>query len=120
MSRRLLLGYLALTALVLLVLEVPLAVTYARNERTTLTTKVERDAVAIASVADDVLEQPTPRLAPLRAFVEVYARDTGGRVVVVNGRGRALVDTDPPEPGARDFSSRPEFGQALAGRVATG
>jgi signal transduction histidine kinase len=120
MSRRLLLGYLSLTALVLLVLEVPLAVTYARNERTTLTTKVERDAVAVASVADDVLEQPTPRLAPLRAFVEDYAQDTGGRVVVVNGRGRALVDTDPPEAGARDFSSRPEFREALAGRVATG
>jgi sensor histidine kinase regulating citrate/malate metabolism len=120
MSRRLLLGYLSLTALVLLVLEVPLAVTYARNEKTTLTTKVERDAVAVASVADDVLEQPTPRLAPLRAFVQDYADDTGGRVVVVNGRGRALVDTDPPEAGARDFSSRPEFRQALAGRVATG
>jgi signal transduction histidine kinase len=120
MSRRLLLGYLSLTALVLLVLEVPLAVTYARNERTTLTTKVERDAVAVASVADDVLDQPTPRLAPLRAFVEEYARDTGGRVVVVNGRGRSLVDTDPPEAGVRDFSSRPEFGEALAGRVATG
>jgi signal transduction histidine kinase len=120
MSRRLLLGYLSLTALVLLVLEVPLAVTYARNERTTLTTKVERDAVAVASVADDVLEQPTPRLGPLRAFVEDYAQDTGGRVVVVNGRGRALVDTDPPEAGARNFSSRPEFREALAGRVATG
>jgi signal transduction histidine kinase len=120
MSRRLLLGYLSLTALVLLVLEVPLAVTYARNERTTLTTKVERDAVAVASVADDVLEQPTPRLAPLRAFVEDYARDTGGRVVVVNGRGRALVDTDPPEAGVRDFSTRPEFREALGGRVATG
>ena len=62
----------------------------------------------------------TPRLAPLRAFVEDYASDTGGRVVVVNGRGRALVDTDPPEAGARDFSSRPEFREALAGRVATG
>ncbi len=120
MSRRLLLGYLSLTALVLLVLEVPLGITYARNERGTLTTKVERDAVAVASVADDVLEQPTPQLAPLRAFVEDYARDTGGRVVVVNERGRALVDTDPPEAGVRDFSSRPEFREALAGRVSTG
>jgi signal transduction histidine kinase len=120
MSRRLLLGYLSLTALVLLVLEVPLAVTYARNERGSLTTKVERDAVAVASVADDVLEQPRPRLAPLRAFVADYARDTGGRVVVVDERGRALLDTDPPQAGARDFSSRPEVQEALSGRVSTG
>ncbi len=120
MSRRLLLGYLSLTALVLLVLEVPLAVTYARNERSSLTTKVERDAVAVASVADDVLEQPTPRLAPLRTFVGDYARDTGGRVVVVDERGRALVDTDPPQAGARNFSSRPEVQEALSGRVSTG
>jgi signal transduction histidine kinase len=120
MSRRLLLGYLSLTALVLLVLEVPLGITYARNERSRLETKVERDAVAVASVADDVLEQPQPRLGPLRSFVEEYARDTGGRVVVVNGRGRVLVDTAPPEAGARDFSSRPEIRTALSGRVATG
>jgi signal transduction histidine kinase len=120
MSRRLLLGYLSLTALVLLVLEVPLAVTYARNERGSLTTKVERDAVAVASVADDVLDQPRPRLAPLRAFVEDYARDTGGRVVVVDERGRALLDTDPPQAGARNSSSRPEFQEALSGRVSTG
>lgn len=120
MSRRLLLGYLSLTALVLVVLEVPLAVTYARNERSTLGTKVERDAVAVASVADDVLERSRPRLEPLKAFVEQYARETGGRVVIVNGLGVALVDTDPPEAGTRSFASRPEIRTALSGHVANG
>ena len=120
MSRWLLLGYLSLTAFVLVVLEVPLAITYARNERSSLSTKVERDAVAVASVADDVLEQPRQRLGPLRAFVETYARETGGRVVIVDERGRVLVDTDPPEAGARNFSSRPEIRVALSGRVASG
>ena len=115
MSRRLLLGYLSLTALVLLVLEVPLAITYARNERSSLSSKVERDAVAVASVADDVLEQSRPRIEPLRAFVEDYAARTGGRVVIVNDRGVALVDTEPPQAGTRSFASRPEIRAALVG-----
>ena len=42
MSRRLLLGYLSLTLLVLAVLVVPLGVTYSRNERRDLEVKVER------------------------------------------------------------------------------
>jgi len=120
MSRRLLLGYLSLTALVLVVLEVPLAITYARNERSSLSSKVERDAVAVASVADDVLEQSRPRIEPLRAFVEDYAARTGGRVVIVNDRGVALVDTEPPQAGTRSFASRPEIRAALSGRVASG
>jgi signal transduction histidine kinase len=120
MSRRLLLGYLSLTALVLLVLEVPLAITHARNERSSLSSKVERDAVAVASVADDVLEQSRPRIEPLRAFVEDYAARTGGRVVIVDDRGVALVDTEPPQAGTRSFASRPEIRAALSGRVASG
>jgi len=51
MSKRLLLGYLTLTIAVLAVLEVPLGLTYAHNERQDLEGKVERDAVALAVVA---------------------------------------------------------------------
>ena len=56
MTNRLLLGFLALTVLVLAVLEIPLGITYARNERQDLTLKVERDAVTLATLAEDVLE----------------------------------------------------------------
>ena len=51
MSRRLLAGYLALTIVVLVALEVPLAIVNARKERQDLTAKVARDAYAAASLS---------------------------------------------------------------------
>jgi signal transduction histidine kinase len=120
-TNRLLLGYFAVTLLVLAILEIPLGVTYARNERQDLTTKVERDAVAMASLAEDALEGSAPRdVDPLGALAADYARGTGGRIVVADRVGRAVVDTSPLFPEGRNFSTRPEFVQALAGEVATG
>ena len=63
MSRRLLASYLALTFVVLVALEVPLAIVNARNERQDLTAKIERDAYAAASLAEDAL-QARRTLAP--------------------------------------------------------
>ena len=60
MSRRLLISYLALAIVVLALLEIPLGISYARNERHDLSTNVERDAVALASLAEDALEQRAP------------------------------------------------------------
>ena len=57
MTRRLLASYVVLAVVVLALLEVPLAVSFARNERHDLTTKVERDAVAVGSLSEDVLER---------------------------------------------------------------
>ncbi len=120
MSRRLLLSYLSLTLVVLAVLEVPLGVTYSRNERRDLEAKVERDAVTVASLSEGVLEgQGETPISALRSIALRYQRDTGGRVVVVDGRGTALVDSS-PIPGDTSFSSRPEFRRALAGSVASG
>ena len=120
MSRRLLLGYLTLTLLVLAVLEIPLGVTYARNERSDLESKVERDAVTLASLSEGVLEG-TGETSPgsLRAIAQRYQSDTGGRVVIVDGAGTAVVDTR-PIPGDTSFASRPEIAAALRGTVATG
>jgi signal transduction histidine kinase len=121
LTQRLLLGYLAVTLLVLAALEIPLGITYARNERQDLTSKVERDAVAMASLAEDALEGRTPRDVPqLRRIAEQYREDTEGRVVVVNRRGRAIVDTAPEFDEGRNFSTRPEVAEALRGEVATG
>src|SRR4051794_21953993 len=120
MSRRLLLGYLSLTLVVLAVLVVPLGVTYSRNERHDLEVKVERDAVTVASLSEGLLEgKGETSAAALRAVGDRYQRDTGGRVVVVDSRGNALVDSS-PIPGDTAFASRPEIAQALGGRVASG
>jgi signal transduction histidine kinase len=122
MTRRLLVSYLSLTIVVLAMLEVPLGFVNARNERANLTAKVERDAVAVASLAESTVEgdAATSNLPALRRLAQRYAVDTGGRVVITNGLGIALVDSAPPEPGRRSFANRPEFRVALRGDVATG
>jgi signal transduction histidine kinase len=120
-TNRLLLGFLALTVLVLAVLEIPLGITYARNERQDLTLKVERDAVTLATLAEDALEPGgAGRRGALERLAGEYASETGGRVVVVDRRGRAVVDTSPEFGEGRNFSTRPEVARALAGEVATG
>ena len=120
MSRRLLLGYLTLTIAVLAALEVPLGVTYAHNERQDLEGKVERDAVTVASLSEGTLEgrgETSP--ASLRRIAARYQADTGGRVVVVDRRGNAVVDSR-PIAGDTSFANRPEIAAALRGRVASG
>jgi len=117
-SRRLLAGYLSLALVVLVALEVPLAVTYRRSEQSDLSAKVERDAVAVASLSEDLLQSSVGTSTPLAQLAARYADDTGGRVVVVDRRGVSLVD-GAGAPG-RDLSSRPEIATALGGTVAAG
>ena len=50
MRRRLLLSYLSITIFVLLVLEVPLGIAYARSERDRLSSGVQHDALALSLV----------------------------------------------------------------------
>ena len=121
MTRRLLLSYAGLILFVLLVLEVPLGIYYARNERTVLGNKVERDAVALGSIAEGAFEHrrefPVSRLQPV---ARRYQAQTGGRVVIVNGRGIAIADSATRRVRPRDFASRPEILTALRGRIANG
>lgn len=118
MSRRLLAGYLSLALVVLIALEVPLAVTFRRGEQADLSARVERDAVAVASLAEDLLQSSTGATAPLARLARRYGEDTEGRVVVVDRRGVSLVDQGAPV--GRDLSTRPEIATALAGNVASG
>lgn len=115
MTRRLLLSYLALTVIVLVVLEAPLAWFFADRERRGILTDLERDAVALATRYEDTLQHGTPYTP---AAAESYSAATGARVVVVDRFGIALLDTD-GEP-SRDFSTRPEIAAALAGEAASG
>ena len=118
MSRRLLWSYLTLTVVVLLALEVPLGFQFARSERRDLTSKIERDAFAAGSLAEDTLEgRPNANRTALQALAERYLRDTGGRLVIVDRRGRAVADSHPTAARERDFSTRPEIRQALGGRA---
>jgi signal transduction histidine kinase len=118
MTRRLLASYLSITAFVLLIIEVPLGVTFARAERDRLVAAVERDATVLATVVEDTLEAgATSGLDPVAAG---YQDRTGGRVVVVDRAGVTVADSDPPAPGRRDLSPRPEIAAALRGQHTAG
>ena len=115
MRQRLLLSYLTLTVFILAVLEIPLGLSYAHGERQDLTAKVERDAVALATIA-----APGESGAPqLRAIVKRYRTDTGGRVLIVGPKGNRVYDSG-PGLGGTSYASRPEIAKALDGQVATG
>lgn len=119
MSLRLLASYLALTVAVLIGLEVPLAIVDAQNQRKDLTAKIARDAFAAASLSEDVL-QTTGHSAQLQRVADNYQRTTGGRIVIVNRRGRSVADSQPTTPGERNFTTRPEIAAALHGRTVSG
>ena len=121
MSRRVLLGFLGLTLVVLVALEIPLGVQNGRTERRNVQAKVERDAVALGSIAQDALRTSSrSQLRGVAAIAYRYRRDTGGRVILVDKRGLALVDTDPTTTAVESFASRPEIRSALRGVVASG
>ena len=118
MRRRLLFSYLTLTLVVLLLLEVPLGIVYAREQRRRLTASVERDALALSIRAEEAFEANAT--AQFRAVARKYQADTGGRVVVTRPSGAVLVDSDPNGSGDQNFRNRPEFKAALARREVNG
>ena len=118
MRRRLLFSYLTLTLVVLLLLEVPLGLVYAREQRRRLTASVERDALALSIRAEEAFE--ANGTAQFRAVARKYQADTGGRVVVIRPSGSVVVDSDPNGSGDQNFRNRPEFKAALARREVNG
>ncbi|MCB0880684.1 MAG: HAMP domain-containing protein [Thermoleophilia bacterium] len=121
MTRRLVATYVVLAAIVLAVLEVPLAIVQRSSQHHDLQQRVERDAVALAALVEDDLQGERPgSVGRVRDTVAAYGRSTGVRVVVVNARGLLEADSSVARPLGRDFSTRPEVSAALAGRVATG
>jgi signal transduction histidine kinase len=111
--QRLLLSYLTLTVFLLAVLEIPLALSYANQERQNLTAKVERDAVALATMA------APGESGRVRTIAQRYRSETGGRVLILDRQGRPTYDSGPGLAGA-SYASRPEVAAALDGQVATG
>ncbi len=121
MTRRLLLGYLGVTLFVLLSLEVPLGLQNQRTERRDLTAKVSHDAMVLAADSEDAVQAPSRgQLNALAAIAADYGKRTGARVVIVDRRGYAMVDTSARVRGPESFASRPEIAGALAGKYPRG
>jgi signal transduction histidine kinase len=115
MTRRLVLGYLAITTFVLAILGVPLGIFFERQQTDGLMNDLERDATVLATLYEDTL-QDQAEADPQPA--NDYQDRTGARVVVVDDRGISLVDTGAASD--RDLSTRPEIEAALGGNHATG
>lgn len=121
MTRRLVATYVVLAAMVLVVLEVPLAIVHQSSLRHGLQQRVERDAVALAALVEDGLQEGgADRRRVLTGVIDRYGDDTGVRVVVVDGTGRLVADSEPERGLGRDFATRPEIARALAGEVVGG
>jgi signal transduction histidine kinase len=115
-TRRLLLAYLSITAFALVIVVVPLGLTFSSRERDRLLFFLERDAQAVASrVEDDLEEDLEPDLASIFAGYDV----PGARILVVDDQGTSVADSGRDQVG-RDYSTRPEIAAALNGERVTG
>jgi signal transduction histidine kinase len=116
-TRRLLVTYLTITAFALAVFVIPLGVTFAGREQDRLLFNIERDAEAVASRAQSSLQSGST--AQVDALLTSY-RSTGGRIVIVDTKGRSVADSDHVGGKPQDFSNRPEMMTALGGSRASG
>ena len=110
MTRRLLLGYVAIVLVLAGSLAIPFGIVFAERQREQFAVALERDAVVLTTVYEDSLQHGAP-IDPKTA--NAYALRTGARVVVVDRAGSSVVDTGGEVP--RSFTNRPEIVTALSG-----
>jgi signal transduction histidine kinase len=111
-KRRLVASYVAVALVILVALEVPLGVVYARHERDIASSALTRDAESMASIAAVGLEGPG---VDLRSVASQYRR-RGGDVAVFGPDGGIVV---PPGGDEAELVSSPvhaEVAAVLAGR----
>ncbi|MGY4979018.1 sensor histidine kinase [Streptomyces sp. 900105755] len=118
MTRRLLLSHLSLILLVLLALEVPFGVFYARSELARFSRTAEQGAMTLAEVCEDKMEHGLT--ADLPDLALAYGRRTGGTVLVADRRGIVLTDTADRAVVGEDLSAEPDISTALHDRPTVG
>lgn len=133
MKRRLLWSYLTITAFVLLVLEIPLGVSYANSVERRLTSDLQHDAFALAirtqapldSLATGASVMRVASEARLESLAREYHAASGARVVIVDAEGKAVADSEHSSAATgqdlgQDLSARPEVAGALSGAQVSG
>jgi signal transduction histidine kinase len=107
----------ALVAIVLVILELPLAVTFARREREALAADVERDAATLAALAEEMVEDPSEH--DVAGLAQRFSDRVEGSVVVVDARGQSLAPEVAP---ADDLAAplRTALGDARRGHPTVG
>lgn len=101
---------------VLVALEVPLALNLSRR----VDAEVKAEAAGQAQVVAVSAAGRLDRGAELARLVGRSAREIGGRVIVVDARGRLLADSAGDGLSFSSYRSRPEIARAVAGQTAQG
>jgi signal transduction histidine kinase len=107
-------GYVLVLVLIALVL--PLSTNLSQRVQAEVKAKAAGQAQIVAASAAGRLD----RRLELARLATTAADDLGGRVIVVNGRGRLLADSAGPGRRGISYASRPEITAALGGRTAQG
>jgi signal transduction histidine kinase len=118
MSRRLVVGFVALVAVVLLVVEVPLGITFARRERENLAASGQRDASAFAALSEESIEQHDT--ARLQTLARRYRGATNANAVVIDRTGAVVMSLKPGDAENRDPALRADVQRALSGTTRSG
>ena len=116
MRRRVVVALVTLVVLVLLLVEVPLAVTFARRERDGLAADVERDATSLAALAEEVIEDPGQH--DVTALARRFGAGTDGGVVVIEARGQQseVGDDESLTPSLASALDQARQGHSTTGR----
>ncbi len=115
MRRRLLISTVVLVTLVLLALEVPLALVYARHEHDSLNGGVQRDAASLGSLSEEVIEHQGEHDAGQLA--QRFTAANGTDVVILDRAGN-LLSSASSAAAASTFSG--VLDQARRGQSVTG
>jgi signal transduction histidine kinase len=107
-------GYVLVLVLIALVL--PLALNLSRRVHSEVKAEARGQAQVVAASAAGRLD----RHAELSRLARTAAGDLGGRVIVVDRRGRLLADSERAPAATASYASRPEIATALSGRTAQG
>jgi two-component system, OmpR family, sensor kinase len=113
---RLLAAFAFVLVLVVVALEVPLALTVRERIESDVESHAAGQAHLIAASSAGALENERA----LSRIVESAAEDLGGRVIVVDDRGRLLADSAGGGLADAPYGNRPEISAALAGETSQG
>jgi signal transduction histidine kinase len=100
--------------LMLVALEVPLALNLSKRVNAEVEAEAGSQAQLVAASAAGRLD----RRDDVARLTRTAARSVGGRVIVVDERGRLVADSAGPGLSAAPYASRPEIAEALRGGVA--
>lgn len=117
MTRRILLSHLSLILLVLLALEVPFGIFYARSELSRFSHAAQQAAMTLGEVCEEKMEHGL--VADLPELARTYGQRTGSRVLVTGLTGVVLTDTAMALVG-KDLSAEPDISAALRRHLAVG